>query len=73
MEFPDLEPEEMLMDGMLLLDLEDGYQTAFINPDAIDYIIVPTHKYLKGETDDSDEVEEDWKRYEAANKKKKKH
>jgi predicted helicase len=34
-----------LTDDLLLYRLEEGYQTAFINPAALDYISVPTHKF----------------------------
>lgn len=42
-------------DGMICLEMEEGYQIAFINPNALDYIAVPTHKFEYG-LEHADEV-----------------
>ena len=33
---------------IMVLKLEGGYQTAFIRPSELDYMIVPAHKWRKG-------------------------
>ncbi|MBN9541575.1 MAG: helix-turn-helix transcriptional regulator [Alphaproteobacteria bacterium] len=46
--FGDQDPDEDGVNSMLILQMPDAAQSAFINPRALDYIIVPTHKYRDG-------------------------
>ena len=46
-------------DGMIRLSIEGWHRTAFINKDAFDYIMFPTHRFIEGRTEvDAKELEE---------------
>jgi transcriptional regulator with XRE-family HTH domain len=46
-------------DNMILLPVEGWHRTVFINKDALDYVMIPTHKYTQGRIDvDSEELDE---------------
>jgi len=45
-------------DEITVLRLEGGYQTAFIRPSQVDYMIVPAHKWRKGMEDIDKEEDE---------------
>ena len=38
-------------DDMILLPSEGWHRTVFINKDALDYVMIPTHQYIQGRTD----------------------
>jgi hypothetical protein len=44
---------------MMILELEGGFQTAFIRPDTVDYLVVPQHIFERGEADNFEELEAD--------------
>jgi transcriptional regulator with XRE-family HTH domain len=50
---------EDLEDAMIHLPDEGWHRTVFVNKNALDYVIIPTHKYIEGRVDvDSKELDE---------------
>jgi hypothetical protein len=39
------------VDDMIVLPAEGSHRAIFINKDALDYVMVPTHQYIEGRTE----------------------
>ena len=56
-ELPELE-EDDLTARMILLRAEGWHRSIFINKDALDYVSIPTHRYIEGRTEvDAEDLE----------------
>jgi transcriptional regulator with XRE-family HTH domain len=47
-------------DNMIEVSVDGAHRTIFINKDALDYVMVPTHQYLRGKTPDHNSNTRTW-------------